>query len=328
MMLRERLERTARFRNETRKFFSEKGFIEVDTPALCPALIPEASIEVFKTELVTASGRAHDLYLAPSPELWMKRLLADGSGSIFQIAPAFRNGDGGSPIHNPEFRLLEWYQPGASYTDCIPFTEELIARLLASVGTRCPAEEISPPFLRMTMSEAFDRHCGIELARCRKTPELVKEGQRLGLVMPNEPTWEEAFHVIFLSLVEPNLPREKPLVLLDYPALIPTTARHKRGTPFAERWELYLRGVEIANCYSEETDPEEIRKFLTGEEERKKTSPVSHPTDSGFARAIEKGLPACAGVALGLDRLEMVFCGETSLEGVILFPISDTLRGI
>jgi lysyl-tRNA synthetase class 2 len=324
-VLRERLARKARFHEDIRRFFASEGYVEVDTPILSPALIPEAAIEVFKTSLSSARGRPRDFFLAPSPELWMKRLIAGGSGSIFQISPAFRNGDLGSPIHNPEFRILEWYSVGSSYTDCIPVTERLVSRLLEGMGFLDRSPAVSPPFSRMTMEEAFRRHAGMDLASCGLPEDLLREGDRLGITMPEDPTWEEAFHVIFLSVVEPDLPRERPLVLLDYPALIPTTARRKAATPFSERWELYINGVEIANCYTEETDPAAIRRFLRGEEARKKRSLVSHPTDEGFAAVFDKGFPACAGVALGLERLEMVLSAKSSLEGVILFPLSVIL---
>jgi lysyl-tRNA synthetase class 2 len=320
-MLRERLLRSARFTAEIRRFFSDEGYAEVDTPSLAPFLIPEAAIEVFRAEYLTHAGAPLPLYLAPSPELWMKRLLGEGSGNIFQIARSFRNGDFGPRTHNPEFRLLEWYTVGAAYTDCIPTTERLFERLLAvPPGHADPS--LSPPFLRMTMEEAFREYAGVALGECAQTSELVRQGERLGLVMPREATWEEAFHVIFLSLVEPRLPQGKPLVLMDYPAAIPTTAKSREDSPYAERWELYARGVEIANCYTEETDPGRVRAFLAGEEQRKRSARVPHPTDRGFAELFDRGFPRAAGVALGVDRLEMVMNGASSLEGVILFPFS------
>jgi len=327
-MLRERLRQKALFIREVRNFFSSREFVEVETPSLCPALIPEAAIEVFRTELFSGSGASQELFLAPSPELWMKRLLAAGSGDIFQIARSYRNADTGSPVHNPEFRLLEWYSVGASYMNCIATTEELFSHLAERGAVRSADKALSPPFKRMSMEEAFRTYADIDLASCVLPSDLVREGERRGLLMPSDPTWEEAFHVIFLSLVEPVLPRDKPLVLLDYPALIPTTARHGKGTLFAERWELYVKGIEIANCYTEETDPAEIRSFLLSEQSRKRDSRVRHPVDQGFAELFEKGFPPCAGVALGLDRLEMVLSGETSLEGVILFPFFGILKDI
>ncbi len=175
------------------------------------------------------------------------------------------------------------------------------------------------------MEEAFRERAGMELSSCQSPADLVREGERLGLQMPHAPSWEEAFHVIFLSLVEPELPRDRPLVLMDYPLQIPTTAKRKTGTPYAERWELYIQGVEIANCYSEETDPQRMEAFLHAEDQRKKTARVTHPVDTGFGEIFRSGFPACAGAALGADRLEMVLTSGTSLEGVILFPLSDIL---
>ena len=145
--------------------------------------------------------------------------------------------------------------------------------------------------------------------------------------MPRDPTWEEAFHILFLTVVEPDLPRTKPLVLLDYPRQVPTTARQNAGTPWSQRWELYVDGVEIANAYTEETDPDLLGALIAHEEERKKGCRVPHEPDRGIARIFPPGFPECSGVALGLDRLDMVFHGEKSLEGVILFPFSATLRG-
>ncbi len=257
----------------------------------------------------------------------MKRLIAGGSGNIFQIARSYRNSDTGSPIHNPEFRLLEWYETGATYKDCIPTTEALVDALISAGAASEGNAVLNPPFLRMSMAEAFGRYAGIDLSACSQPLDLIREGERLGLLMPAAPTWEEAFHVVFLSVVEPALPRDRPLVLMDYPAQIPTTAKRKAGTPYYERWELYVGGVEIANCYTEETDPAAMREFLRSEEIRKRVCRVSHPTDSGFRELFEKGFPPCAGVALGLDRLEMLLRGEASLEGVILFPLSGILEG-
>jgi lysyl-tRNA synthetase class 2 len=322
---RERLAEHARFSAGIRGFFSGREYLEVETPTLSPFLIPEPSLEVFRTELLSSRGGGRPMWLIPSPELWMKRLLARGSGSIFQISRSFRNGDLGGPHHNPEFRLLEWYTVGCGYLDSIATVEALIAHLLQSAGPACPRERLSPPFLRMTMAEAFNRWAGIDLAACQ-TPERMREaGCRQGLALPEGLTWEEAFHIAFLTLVEPNLPRDRPLALLDYPALIPTTARRKQGTPWAERWELFIDGIEIANCYTEETDAAILSEFLRLEEERKKACRVIHEIDRGLASLFPPGSPQCSGTALGVDRLEMAFAGAPSLEGVILFPISAIL---
>lgn len=294
-----RLRRHAGFSEAVRGYFRDRGYIEVDTPTLSPFLIPEPAIEVFRTEYVSERGRGPDLWLAPSPELWMKRLLARGAGDIFQVSRCFRNGDLGSPIHNPEFRLLEWYTTGGGYLESIEVAEGLFSRLLAAGASEgwagdhdgAPARRLSPPFGRMTMEEAFRRFSGIELSLCQDASSMAAAGRAAGVRMPRECTWEEAFHIVFLTLVEPSLPREKPLILMDYPALVPTTARGKPGTPWAERWELFVDGVEIANCYTEETEPRALSRLIQDEEERKKRSLVPHAIDRGFPAVFPPGFP-------------------------------------
>ena len=322
---RSHLLRHARFSAAIRRFFSDRGYAEVNTPILSPYLIPEPAIEVFRTEYLPARGQGRPLWLAPSPELWMKRLLARGSGSIFQISRSFRNGDYGSPIHNPEFTLLEWYTVGAAYRDSISVAEELFTRLLSEAEPARDRKQLSPPFLRLTMEEAFHRYARIELSECQDTRKMREAGVRQGLPMPDDASWEQAFHLVFLTLVEPKLPRDRPVALLDYPAQIPTTARRLAGTPWAQRWELYVDGVEIINCYTEETDPAVLRALIREEEERKKGCRVAHRTDHGLAELFPPGFPTCSGAALGVERLEMAFNGERSLEGVILFPFSAIL---
>lgn len=325
--LRARLERSERFVSEIRAFFSGRGHVEVETPCLAPYLIPEPAIAVFATEFHPAAGGAVPLFLAPSPELWMKRLLAAGSGSIFQVARAFRDGDLGGPLHNPEFRLLEWYTVGAGYLDQVATTEALMDRLLGVVPTDRPAERLQPPFRVMTMAEAFRDLAGLDLAGLGETGALIPKARGLGADARDDWTWEQAFHGAFLAGVEPRLPRDRPLVLSDWPAAVPTTARRRPGTPWAERWELYLDGIEVANCYTEETDPAAVARFFAEEAARQQSAGVVPRVDEGYARLFTGGFPACSGVALGVDRLEMVFRGARSLEGVINYPLSAIVRG-
>ena len=204
--LRESLSRHARFNGALRAFFDGRGYTEVDTPTLAPFLIPEPAIEVFRTEFLTREGAEIPLWLIPSPELWMKRLLARGSGNIYQVSRSFRNGDFGGAFHNPEFRLLEWYTMGAGYRESIGIAEDLFAFLLSAEEPGRPREHLAPPFLRYTMEEAFRQMAGIELADCQEVAAMRNAGLSKGLAMPRELTWEEAFHIVFLSLVEPELP--------------------------------------------------------------------------------------------------------------------------
>ncbi|MBN2658335.1 MAG: EF-P lysine aminoacylase GenX [Spirochaetales bacterium] len=301
-----------------RDFFNEKGYLEVDTPLLSPDLIPESSIEIFKTELVNPYRGNRDLYLIPSPEIWMKKLLSQGSGDIFQICKSFRNSEQTGRQHNSEFTMLEWYKTGFNYMDNISETEDLF-RFLTDENS---PEYIRPPFTRMTMEEAFVNYAGFSLEANFEREQLFSQCLRLDLKPDREDSWEVLFNRIFIDRVEPSLPQEKPLVLYNYPSRIKTLARDIEGTVWSERWELYGGGMELANCFTEETDQRKIREFYAEEKALKDSfSPVSHHVDENFYRFFGVGFPATSGVAMGLDRLIMLLTGESTIGGVILFPL-------
>jgi len=315
-----------------RMFFLDRGYLEVDTALLCPTLIPEGSLEVFRTCYRSAHGRHRDLFLIPSPELWMKRLIAEGSGSIFQICKSFRNSEPTGPLHNPEFTMLEWYTLAADYLQSMDTMEDLYAHLFEKAG-RDPVltlgdhrVDCSPPFLRLSMAEAFLEHLRVDLRQLGSSGALRDAARSRGITVTPEDRSEDLFHKLFLTAVEPNLPHSRPVILYDYPALIPTLARNKPGTPWAERWELYLAGVEVANCYSEETDPERIETFFTDQEKKKQQGLEVHPSDWELLRIIrQQGLPKCSGVALGLERLLPFFLKSDSIHGVL--PYGADLPG-
>ena len=299
---------------ETRDFFSSRGHLEVDTPLLSPNLIPEASIDVFSTRF-----RDRELYLIPSPEVWMKRLLSEGWGSIFQICRCFRNKESLGHLHNPEFTMLEWYTLGSGYRDSLGLTRDLLLRL---------SEVFDSPVLRrepleITMAEAFARYAGFDLKENIGVDRLMRRGEELGLSFASRreaPGWEEVFNRIFLSRVEPELPQDRPVFLTDYPAGIPCLAKAVPGTPWLERWELYVQGMEIANCFSEENDRQRIETFFRGEAAGF-SSPDKHRIDWHYPEILSR-LPGCSGVALGVDRLLMVLAGVKRIEEVLLFPYS------
>jgi lysyl-tRNA synthetase class 2 len=326
------LRRRARIIQRIRGFFLAAGYLEVDTPLLSPFLIPEGHLEVFATTLLSPHAPPRPLYLIPSPELWMKRLLCAGAGNLFQITRSFRNHEPESPLHQAEFSLLEWYTLGADYLGSISILEDLLAALLGELelpfllpwqGVRL---DLRVPFARLSMQEAFRQTTGIDLEGLPSREAIAAAARDLDLSPGAADSWADIFHRIFLARVEPELPRQRALILHDYPAAVATTARSKAGTPWAERWELYLGGVEIANCYSEETDPRKLAAFVAGEEARKREALVPHPSDSGLADMLAEGCPDCSGVALGVDRLLLFLLNRCDLEGVNLFPLSAIMR--
>jgi len=276
-----------------RDFFYAQDFIEVETPVRIPAPALETHIDA------PPSGRA---WLRASPELHMKRLLADGCLRLFQIGPCFRSGECGRR-HNPEFTMLEWYRAGADYTDILRDTEALLAHVFqqACGGTvltyRGQTIDLARPWHCHTVREAFRTWAGWD---------------------PSEHWDPDRFDADLVGLVEPALPQDKPCVLTDYPAPAASLARLKADDPrVAERWEVYVGGLELANAYSELCDPAAQRaRFLEAAAERRALGKEVYPLDEPFLAALEQGLPPCGGIALGIDRLVMLACGATDIAEV------------
>lgn len=319
------MKKAAQFRSQLnrsiRTFFDQRNYLEVETPTLSPDLIPEPTIQNFSTRFDNEFVGSKDLYLIPSPEVYMKRLISDGFGSIYQIGHCFRNSEQIGQHHNPEFSMLEYYSVGMDEQDSIGLTEELFAHLDGP-------DFLKPPFDRLTVSEAMWQYAQIDLDKNQSQKALAQEARRLGLSVPEQQeSWEDTFNRIFLTLVEPNLPQKKPLVLDRYPQQIDCLA--KREGNYRRRWEMYAGGVEIANCYDEETDKEKVSAYYRKQyailiQERAERGLVIPDADPDFAE-IFTNFPSCSGVALGLDRLQMLLMGASSLEGVILFPFFDTV---
>ncbi|NBB89806.1 MAG: hypothetical protein GVY23_01200 [Spirochaetes bacterium] len=331
----------ARLLQTVRGFFADRAYLEVDTPTLAPSLIPESHLEVFRTHFEHPDREARELYLTPSPEVWIKRLLAEGSGNVFQLGKSFRNGESIDRLHQPEFTILEYYTVDADYLDSIAVTEELMDTVIAAVGDevaayrrqttdrrQTTAATLSPvaltrPFERISISDAFERFAGASARHLGEADALQRIARRQGMRTRSNETYEELFNRLFVHLVEPELPRDRAVVLCDYPAAIPTLAAEKTGTPWAQRWELYLGGIETANCYTEERDPEKVRGFFASEQARKTRSVVRHRIDEQYYRVFGENFPDCSGVAMGVDRLLMVLLGEQSIKKVIPFTVLD-----
>lgn len=308
-----------------RSFLRERGYQEVETPALVPAPGMEPHISAFAVTYVPEmdSGCERPLYLHTSPEYAMKRLVADGSGPIFQICKVFRNGEV-SRLHNPEFTMLELYRPGADYGGIMQELELSLAHVEAAVGGGKVFGEI--PYERMPVCAAFERFAGIDLQACPDARSLSNAARGAGVATPADAGFDDAFFRVFLERVEPSLGRDRPVYLIDYPASMASLSRLKAADPaVAERFELYVRGTELANGFSELTDAAEQRRRLEAEQAARKAAgrPV-YPLDEDFIAAVSK-LPPCAGVAVGLDRVLMLMLGAESIDEVLLFPGREVL---
>ncbi len=299
----------------TRRFFTARGYLEIDGPLLTPALIPEAHIEVFATELVHPYERSQPRYLIPSPEVYLKRLVADGWGNVFSIGRCFRNAESSSRLHNPEFTMLEWYTVDADYRDSIALTTDLLGDLAAVSTVAAGAATVGAPPVRTTVRDAFVRYAGCAPDVFDAPGALRDTAAHHGMRVDDDESDEDLFQRILLSHVEPNLPTDRPLFLCDYPTLVPTLAQRSPDGAFAERWELYIGGVEIANCYTEERDQRRLERFTAEQSAAKQSALVPHAVSDTLARFTDA--PPCTGVALGVDRLIMALLDESDIGGVI-----------
>ena len=320
-----RSRRHSRILAAIRAFFADAGYLEVSTPLASPTLLPEPAIEVFATRLHRpGADSARDdglpLYLSPSPERHMRRLIALGSGPIFQLAPAFRNGAELDRTHSPEFTMLEWYSPGSEYLTEVARLERLVSSL--------PAEAPLPvPFDRITVRDAVLQAAGIDLDAVDDRDRFRRAAESAGVRTAGDDTWEQVFNRVWLAAVEPGLPDDHGTVVYEYPRRVPTFAQPITDTPYCRRWELYARGLEVANCFQEETDAERLARVIEREDARKRrTAMIPHLPDRAMADEVRGGPDICAGVALGVERLIMALDRRHEISQVIPFPLHHEVR--
>lgn len=297
--------RATLYRN-IRNFFAVRGVLEVETPLLCQYTVTDPHIESF----VVPVNKTNHYFLQTSPEYAMKRLLANGSGSIYQITKSFRVGETGRQ-HNPEFTLLEWYRIGFNHHDLM---DELDALLQFTINTK-PSEKISYQDLFLTHFN-IDPFT-IEIIALKK----IIEKNHIQVDV-NNIDHDTALQILLTHLIEPQLGIEKPLFLYDFPPSQAALAIIRNDNPrVAERFELYINGSEIANGFHELTDPtEQENRFIKNQNARRKNKQFVPEIDYHFINALKKGIPACAGVAVGLDRLLMQYAKTNNIQEVITFP--------
>jgi len=312
------LQKRAAVIKQTRSFFDNKHYLELDTPLLCADLIPESCLEVFQTERLFPHGsrkESRSLWLIPSPEIWMKKIIAKHNVNVYQICKCFRNGESCGHLHNSEFTMLEYYTINANYINSLSLTEELFSHLAKDSAISVDN------FERITVADAFAKWAGFDLfATAEEGPTAMElQAHKLGLTPMQGMTVPQLYDLIFIHSVEPQLKSQKPIALLDYPAFVPCLAKKAPNGRTTERWELYYNGIELANCYSEETNPQSVKDFFISEEAQKnKTAIVKHNVDHDYWKIFEN-FPSCSGVAIGLDRLIMALTGKTTIDGVLPF---------
>lgn len=309
----ERLRLRATLLHKVRAFFDARGFLEVETPLLSADTVVDVHLEPFAVE---RGGRdpanPQTLWLQTSPEFCMKRLLAAGGTALYQVCKAFRQGERG-PRHNPEFTLVEWYRVG---DDCAAGMQ-LLSDLAETLLGRGPAE-------RLSYRDALRAHAGVD-PFAADVPELRAAARRLGLTAAEDFSSERDawLELLVAEAVEPHLGRGQPTILWGYPPSQAALACVADGPPpYAERFELYVEGVELANGYHELLDAEQLaERQRSNNAQRQALGRAALPEENRLLAAMRHGLPRCAGCALGFDRLVMLAAGAATIDEVLTFPL-------
>ena len=309
----------ARLLERIRAFFSERAVLEVETPVLSTAAITDPALASLATRyLGPLFPQGQTLYLHTSPEFSMKRLLAAGSGPIYQICKVFRDGETGR-LHNPEFTMLEWYRPGFDHQRLMNETSELVMQLLA------PSLSLNSPE-RLTYREAFQRNADLD-PHTASAGDFAAVAKAHHIRVPQDLLAQNDLSVwrdlLLTHVVEPRLGQGRLTFIYDYPASQASLARIQPGNPpVAARFELYLNGIELANGFHELADADEQRtRFEHQLHARALSGLPAVPLDERLLAALVNGLPDCAGVALGFDRLVMLASGARSISEVLAFPL-------
>jgi len=335
-----------------REFFRKEGFLEMDTPTLVAFPDPSPFNELFESK----SLNGERLFLTPSPEFFLKKLLAAGFRNIYEITKAYRDQSEKDSLHLREFTILEWYRDNADYFDLMRDCENLVRfvweRLSqnqkSKINLACPClpagrrqtgnqnykskfkinyqgREIylTPPWMRISCKEAFKKYAHVDLDEFLNLKTAQEICLKKGYQIAQENTWEELYHQVFLNEVEPKLLQLSAVILYDYPAPQAALSKLKKSDPnYAERFEFYLGGLEIGNGYSELTDWEEQEKRLKKDiETRMKKGMKVFDYDHDFIEALKKGVPKSAGIAVGVDRLCMLFTNSATIQEITPFTL-------
>lgn len=312
----ENLKYRAKLLSALRRFFAQRGFLEVETPLLSHDSVVDRHLDPFVVRVFEdprEPDRGPSMWLQTSPEFGMKRLVAAGAEAVYQITRAFRAGEKG-PLHNPEFTIAEWYRVG----DTLQRGMDLLDQLAQAMLGRGPAQ-------RLSYAEAFERSIGIDPHTC-SSEQLEQTAHRLGFI--GSGSWDSEdrdawLNWLLASHVEPTLGVVQPVILFDYPASQAALAQiQPEPTPVAERFELYVDGIELANGYHELRDPRVLAdRARDTNRQRVADGKYRVPEESRLLSAMQNGLPPCTGVALGFDRLVMVAVGAANISEVMAFPI-------
>ena len=299
---------------EIRRFFTDRGLLEVETPVLSEFGVTDVHLSTFSTEFIAPFGeQSKTLWLATSPEYHMKRLLAAGSGPIFQLCKVFRNEEAGSR-HNPEFTMLEWYRPHFDMYRLINEVDDLLQQILDCP----PTESLSYQFV-------FQQYVGLDPLSAEHK-ELVAKAKQYQLAEAESEDRDTLLQFLFSTVVEPNIGQKQPVAVYHFPASQAALAQlSSEDHRVAERFEFYYKGLELANGFHELTDArEQLHRFEQDNRQREKMGLPARAIDQRFLAALQAGMPNTSGVALGVDRLVMLALNANQISEVISFSVDNS----
>jgi len=319
--MRSQLQSTATLRQAVRQTLAARGLLEVVTPVTVIAPGGEPYLDALPVEFHLLGGSARPAHLRTSPEVWHKKLLAEGSGPIFEIAPCLRDGEGG-PWHDLEFEMVEWYRPGEAMEALMEDLQALLDVCFSAMDRR-PAPQIS----RHRVADLFEQHVGVVLDPEQALPDFTAALDSVGIRCADDDDWDDAFFRAWLSRVEPQLASMGAVIVERYPASQAAMARLcDDDDRFCHRFELYVDGIELANAFNELTDgPEQRRRFDAWQAQRRRLGRPDFRADEAFFAAVDR-LPPTVGIALGLDRLMALAMGAKDLSPVRPFRLTDLLE--
>ena len=308
-----------------RAYFDKADFLEVETPILQTCPVMDTHIHGFKTKILKHDlSHDRDMYLHTSPEFAMKKLLVAGLPRIYQICHVFRNAEGSS-LHSPEFTMIEWYKASADYKDIMNDCVELIryCAMALDIKELKYKEHSCNPFdewQRITVRDAFLNYADIDLDKCLNDISIFSETiSKKGIRVADDDQWDDLFFRVMAEKIEPHLGMNTPTILYDYPVSMASLSRKKPGdNRYAERFELYICGIELANAFSELTDAKEQEiRFHEELKAKKELYGYTNPIDQDCIDALSHGMPEAGGIALGVDRLAMLFTHAENIEQVL-----------
>lgn len=311
-----------------RAFFKERGFFEAQTPALVACAGQEPYLSPFKIDFCDDKNKKYRGFLITSPEYSLKKLLAAGFDKIFELAKVFRQNESFGGRHNPEFTMLEWYRTNSDYSRIMEDTEQLVSFLAKKIKSsetilyQGQKIDLTAPWPRLTVKELFLKYANIDLDKAKTLADFKKQTKQ-DYQKFND--WNDVFYLVFLNEIEPNLPKDKPVFICDYPLPQASLAKRKNNDDFyAERFEIFVGGMELGNAFSELTEPkEQLKRFQEEQKLREKLSKESVPIDKDLIYALELGLPPAGGIAVGLERLQMLLLDANDINDILPFPASQ-----